>query len=253
MPFGLPACLVKPPTSAGEFGPPCGRLTEPLRRSSDPIGTAFPITRAMPLPRFARERHDRGGRPLYAGARVLGRRVCSKSPLPVWPKNAVSTTVSAFVCYGASTEDSLSFTRPVFPLPGLAAVDAAGLGLSTQLRTLLPRGTATHVVVGTGVSTLPEFHDAISLNSLSFPLVRPRVARRVGRRPRGPLPPSEPCWHHFDAHGSSKLHRLFQLAGHGPERKLLRRLLQSPVQCAQATGRALSPLRSPRVELLVTV
>lgn len=80
----------------------------------------------------------------------------NESPLPVRPIHTVSITISVCLRDDASTEDSLSFTRPVFPLPGQAVVIQPALGFPPSFAPDYPGDSPGTWKVGTGASTLLE-------------------------------------------------------------------------------------------------
>jgi hypothetical protein len=98
------------PAPAGELGLPCGRLTERLRVRT-PTG----------FPRSTRVRHDRGGCPLNSGTAMLSRLMLGPQPAPAASQRPVLHPAGSTHRRGPRSRsiirDSLTFTRPVFPLP----------------------------------------------------------------------------------------------------------------------------------------
>jgi hypothetical protein len=98
------------PVPAGELGLPCGRLTGRLRVRT-PAG----------FPRSTRVRYDRGGCPLNSGTAMLSRLTMGLQPAPAASQRPVLHPTGTIHRRGSRSRGiirgSLTFTRPVFPLP----------------------------------------------------------------------------------------------------------------------------------------
>jgi hypothetical protein len=98
------------PVPAGELGLPHGRLTGVFRRRT-PTG----------FPRSTRVRYDRGRCPLNSGTAMLSRLTMGVQPAPAASQRPVLHPAGASHRRGPRSRSiirgSLTFTRPVFPLP----------------------------------------------------------------------------------------------------------------------------------------
>jgi hypothetical protein len=115
--------------------------------------------------------------------------------LPLCHGKSLSTrllhSTSGIFHFEASSEGSLAFTRPAFPLACDSRMERVPLGVNFELRT--PPLPATHVEAGTGQRTLTRdytlFIDPPS--GVSTHLVQPRVARLIEN---GSVPLGGCCW-----------------------------------------------------------
>jgi hypothetical protein len=154
------------PVPAGEFGLPCGRLT-------DRMGLPFQQTPSG-LPRSTPARTNRGGRLLYCGSLVSSRfRNAKKRLTGNWIVTCLCSNIADSAGCGdphlrSLSEDSLVFARPVFPWPDYRRIRLAESW--ALIRASHPAVTSdAWRIRGWALDTSPEI--------LFTRKVRPRVAR----------------------------------------------------------------------------